>query len=354
MTTETSKRPPTSADVARRAKVSQATVSQVLNGKADQARISQDTRDKVLEAARALGYTPNHAARSLRERRTKLIAFVLPTLENPYFSDVVSAAQEEGRRTGHSVTVLPLRHVDGEFRMSALLQGAACDGIVVAGHENCSSPDLPLLAARGLAVVVLQEGSPHPRIGSVSVDLENGGYLATRHLITLGHRRIGHLTERLRPAAERTSRLDGYRRALEEASITFDPALVVVAENSMAGGAEGIGRLLAAGSPRPTAAFVYNDQLAVGALHALREAGLAVPRDVAVVGFDGLAIGSFTAPPLTTVDSLRAALGRLAMQAVTQALENRVAQAASHRLPVHLVVRGSCGGVSPARGGAGP
>ncbi len=336
------KRAPTSADVARLAGVSQTTVSQVLNGKAGVTRISPDTRDKVIEAARQLGYTPNHAARSLRERRTKLIALILPTIDNPYFSDVVNAAQEAARESGYAVAVIPIRAGE-EFRVSSLLQGAACDGIIVAGHDNCSSPELNLLRARGLAVAVLQEESPDPAISSISVDLAEGGYLATRHLVGLGHRRIGHVTERLRPAAEGRSRMDGYRRALEEAGIPFDGDLVVVTENSMGGGAAALDRLLLAGGERPTAAFVYNDQLAVGVLSQLRARGLRVPGDFAVVGFDGLAIGAFTAPPLTTVDSPRGALGRLAAQTLIRAIEEGAAVGEAHRLPVRLMVRGSCG-----------
>ncbi|MBB3999494.1 LacI family DNA-binding transcriptional regulator [Aureimonas pseudogalii] len=339
-------RAPTSADVARLADVSQTTVSQVLNGKAGITRISAETREKVIAAAARLGYTPNHAARSLRQRRTKLIALVLPTLDNPYFSDVVNAAQEAARERGYAVTVMPIREGDG-FRASSLLQGAACDGIIVAGHENCASPELRLLQARGLAVAVLQEQSPDPAISSISVDLEAGGHLATRHLVALGHRRIGHVTERLRPAANGMSRIDGYRRALAEAGLAFDPALVVVTENSMAGGATGAERLLATEGEPATAAFVYNDQLAVGALARLRERGLLVPRDFAVVGFDGLAVGGFTAPPLTSVDSPRGTLGRLAAEVLIRAIEAGSPMAETHRLPVRLLVRGSCGGQEP-------
>lgn len=341
-------RAPTSADVARAANVSQTTVSQVLNGKAGVARISAETREKVEAAARQLGYTPNHAARSLRERRTKLIALVLPTIDNPYFSDVVNAAQEAAHERGYAVTVIPIRAGAG-FRASSLLQGAACDGIIVAGHDNCSSPELMLLKKRGLAVAVLQEESPDPAISSISVDLEEGGYLATRHLLELGHRRIGHITERLRPASEGRSRIDGYRRALAEAGVALDPALVVITENSMAGGAAGLDRLLDAGGERPSAAFVYNDQLAVGALARLRERGVAVPDAFAVVGFDGLAIGAYTAPALTSIDSPRGALGRLAAEALIRAIENGAATGETHRLPVRLAVRASCGAGEPAK-----
>jgi DNA-binding LacI/PurR family transcriptional regulator len=193
-------------------------------------------------------------------------------------------------------------------------------------------------------VVVLQEQSPDPSIQSVSVDLEAGGYMATRHLIDLGHHRIAHVTERLHEPGTRRDRLDGYRRALEEAGLAFDPSLVLTAENTMAGGSKAIEQLLAFGTQRPTAGFMYNDLMAVGALHALRAHRLSVPDDFAVVGFDGVAIGQFTVPTLTTIDHPREELGRLAIEALIGALEKRPADAREHLLPVQLVVRESCGG----------
>ena len=199
---------PTSADVARLAGVSQATISLVLNGRASNVRISDETRDRVISAAAQLGYTPNHAARSLRQRRTNIITFVLPTLDNPYFSDVVRAAQTAAHQHGYAVSVIPAKTKPGEFHALSFLQGAAFDGIIVAGRENCTAPELKQLAARGVAVVVLQEQSPDPSIQSVSVDLEAGGYMATRHLIDLGHRRIAHVTERLHEPGTRRDRLE--------------------------------------------------------------------------------------------------------------------------------------------------
>jgi LacI family transcriptional regulator len=333
---------PTSADVARLAGVSRATISLVLNGRAGKVRISDRTRDKVISAAAELGYTPNHAARSLRQRRTRIITFVLPTLDNPYFSDVVRAAQGAAQERGYAVWVIPAKTRPGEFHALSFLQGAAFDGVIVAGRENCTAAALAGLAARGVAVVVLQERSPDPAIRSVSVDLEAGGYMATRHLIGLGHRRIAHVTERLHEPGTRFDRIDGYCRALAEAGIAFDPALVMTAENTMAGAAKAIGSLLEAPGP-PTAAFMYNDQMAVGALHALRMRGLSVPDDFAVVGFDGVALGQFAAPTLTTVDHPREELGRLAIEALIDAIEKRPCDAREHLLPVRLVVRESCG-----------
>lgn len=324
--------------------MSQTTISLVLNGHA--IRISEETRERVMAAAAELGYTPNHAARSLRQRSTKLVTFVLPALDNPYFSEVAASAQLAAQGQGYTVTIIAVRNELGELRTSSLLHGAAYDGIVVAGHDNCAAPELLQLSARGVAVVVLQAPSPDPHIRSVGVDLEAGGYMATRHLARLGHRRIAHVTEDLPHAGWGRSRSDGYRRALAEAGLTFDPSLVLVTENSMAGGAEAVGRLVDLGAGRPTAAFMYNDHLAVGGLHALRERGLRVPEDFALVGCDGVTVGRFTAPSLTTIDSSREELGRLAIEAVIGAIE-KTPGPREQRLPVRLVVRNSCGGAAP-------
>ncbi len=335
---------PTSADVAQLAGVSQSTISLVLNGRDSAVRISPETRERVIAAAAQLGYTPNHAARSLRQRSTKIITFVLPTLENPYFLEIVSAAQAEDSTRGYSVTIISSRNELSEFHTALLLQGAAYDGIIVAGHNNCAAPELPALANRGVGVVVLQEPSPAPGIQSVRVDLERGGYLATRHLIDLGHRRIAHFTQALRSSHGGHDRIDGYLRALSEAGLPFDENLILVTENSLNGGVEALERILALREP-PTALFAYNDRLAIGALHGLRKRGLKVPDDFAVVGFDGIAFGGFTAPTLTTIDSSREELGKLAMQAVIDAIERKEGRQ-DHLLPVRLLVRESCGGAN--------
>lgn len=333
---------PTSADVARLAGVSQATISLVLNGRDSAVRISPETRERVMSAAAQLGYTPNHAARSLRQRSTKIITFILPTLENPYFLEIASAAQAEASLRGYSVTIISSRNELSEFHTALLLQGAAYDGIIVAGHNNCAAPELPALVKRGVGVVVLQEPSPAPGIQSVRVDLERGGYIATRHLISLGHRRIAYFTQALRSSHGGHDRIDGYMHALSEAGLPFDEDLVVVTENSLSGGVLALDRILALDVP-PTALFAYNDRLAIGALHGLRKRGLRVPDDFAVVGFDGIAFGGFTAPTLTTVDSSREELGKLAMQAVIDAIDKKEGRQ-DHLLPVRLLVRESCGG----------
>ena len=159
---------PTSADVARVTGVSRATISLVLNGGASKVRISEETRARVLAAAAEIGYRPNHAARSLRQRRTRSIAIVLPSIANPYFSEVVLGAQAEARAAGYTVAVIVS---DRTPEGLAPLEGSTFDGIIVAGRENVASPVIRQLSSHGVAVVVLQQHSPDPAIRSVRVDL---------------------------------------------------------------------------------------------------------------------------------------------------------------------------------------
>jgi len=334
----------TSADVAELAGVSRATVSLVLNDRADAIRISTQTRLRVTQAAAQLGYTPNHAARSLRRRRTNVLAFVLTSLDSIYNSEVVAAAHAAAQQRGYALNVLPVRSQEWQASALTQLESGMADGAMITGPPGPIAGELKRLAARGVPVVVLQHHSPDPAIASVRVDLEAGGHLATRHLIALGHRRIAHIGNAQQHLQLRKDRTDGYRRALEEAGIAFDEALLVHGDTGLGGGGDAMQRLLAQTSPPPSAVFVYNDQMAVGTLHVLREHGLRVPQDVAVIGFDGIALGKFVSPQLSTIDHSHEELGRVAAETLADLVSGAPAQPAERVLPVRLVVRQSCGG----------
>jgi DNA-binding LacI/PurR family transcriptional regulator len=337
----------TSADVAALAGVSRATVSLVLNDRADEIRISAETRLRVTEAAAQLAYSPNHAARSLRRRRTNVLAFVLSSLDSIYNAEVVSAAHAAAHQRGYSLNVMSVKSRELETRALALLQSGVADGAMITAPPSPIISDLKRLASRGIPVVVLQHHSPDPAIPAVRVDLETGGHLATRHLIGLGHKRIAHIGNELQHLLQRKDRTDGYKRALEEAGIPLEETLLIHAETSLAGGCEAMHALLDRASPLPTAVFVYNDQMAVGALHALRARGLRVPQDVAVVGFDGIVLGKFVSPEITTVDHSHEELGRIAAETLADLLSGEPAPSPERVLPVRLVMRQSCGGRAP-------
>ena len=345
----------TSLDVAREAGVSQATVSVVLSGSASPIRVSTATRSRVLAAAERLGYVPNHAAQSLRRRRTRSITFINPSPTNPYFAEVVAGAQTAAEEAGYSIFVAAVPTREAALQILWHLNAGTSDGVILGSRDPAVLTELRHALRRGVAAVALQfAGDDVDRrpVPVVRTDKEAGGHLATHHLIQLGHRRIAHLMDAetyARSAAERTA---GYRRALAEAGIDFQPDWLVEGTNSVAGGDACLRALLARRGPRPTAAFVFNDQMAIGALHALRRLGLRVPEDMAIVGFDGIGLGAFTNPELTSVEQPRPEVGRRAVELIFDQLDGRSASTPREvTLPLRLVVRESCGASRSPEGG---
>jgi DNA-binding LacI/PurR family transcriptional regulator len=327
--------------------VSQSAVSLVLSGAANRHGFSQATQDRVRSAAQTLGYTPNHAASSLRRRRTDTITFVTADLGNRYFADVVAAAEGAAHAHGYTINIVVARTRQDEDAVIRRLCNGAADGLIIHGGADRVPGLLDRLAGRGIACVLLQDPGAGGPVPCVRADIEGGGFIATRHLLQLGHRRIAHITDQRMAGQSVNERLQGYRRALAAAAVPFDPALVAAGENSPAGGAAALQGLMAGPTPRPTprptAVFAFNDQMAFGAMHALASLGLRVPQDVAVVGFDGTDLGAYTTPALTSIDHPRQELGRLAADAVLDQLQGRPGPL-DRVLPVRLLVRHSCGG----------
>jgi DNA-binding LacI/PurR family transcriptional regulator len=336
--------PATSLDVARLAGVSKTAVSLVLNGWGSRHGLSAATQERIRQACETLGYTPNHAARSLRRQRTNIITFLTADLGNRYFAEVMAAAEAAAQARGYVVNVISARSDAAQAAAMERLSSGVSDGLVVHGGSAQTGERITQLRERGLACVLLQDPGEASLVPCVRVDIAQGGLLATRHLLGLGHRRVAHITDRRLAGQQVNDRLLGYLRALEEGGIAYDPHLTIEGDNGFAGGDAAMRELMARPGPRPTAVFVFNDQMAMGGLHALRALGLDVPRDVAVVGFDGTELGAFSVPELTTIDHPRADLGRLAATSVLDQIEG-IAVDSLRVLPVRLVVRQSCGGV---------
>jgi DNA-binding LacI/PurR family transcriptional regulator len=334
--------PATSLDVARLAGVSKTAVSLVLNGWGGRHGLSVATQDRIRLASETLGYTPNHAARSLRRQRTNIISFLTADLGNRYVAEVMAAAETAAQARGYVVNVICARTEAAQEAAIERLSSGVSDGLVVHGGSAQTGERITRLRARGLACVLLQDPGLDQGVPCVRVDIVQGGLLATRHLLGLGHRRVAHVTDRRMAGLPVNDRLQGYRQALAERGIAYDAGLTIEGDNGFAGGDAAMRALMRRPGERPTAVFVFNDQMAIGGLHALKALGLDVPRDVAVVGFDGTELGAFSVPELTTIDHPRADLGRLAATSVLDQIDG-IAVDSLLVLPVRLVVRQSCG-----------
>jgi DNA-binding LacI/PurR family transcriptional regulator len=323
---------PTMADVARRAGVSHQTVSRVLN---DAPAVRAETREAVLKAIADLGYRRNQAARALVTRRSGLIGVIVDELRLYGPASTVSSVAQAAREAGYAITLDLLWDVSGSSVAAALehqLSQAVEAVVLVAAHGQM--PDEAVL--RGLSVpVIALDGFLGDATPTAGVDQRAGGVMATRHLLDLGHRRIAHIA-----GPEDWSQSEGRRAGFLEALAAAgrEPGPVVTGDWSPRAGYEATGRILSE-MPSVTAIFVANDQMAMGVLRALAEAGRGVPDDVSVVGFDDIPEAAYAQPPLTTIRQDFAALGREAVRLIVGALGGE--EPPSTLVPPRLVARQS-------------
>lgn len=330
---------PTQGDVARLAAVSQPVVSYVINSDS-LTPVAPATRQRVLAAIAQLGYVPDRAARGLRLRKTFTIAGIIPDITNAFYPAFMRGIQDVAEDRGYDLTIY---NTDGDAEKEARFLGSAqgrADGIIaVFFHVNAHH--LRPLLERQLAVVRLeatrQETGLLP-LDNLYVDNVAAAGDAIAHLLGRGHRRIAMIAGRGGP---RQHRIRGYQAALREHGIAFEPSLLCETEFVESGGYEAMRELLRL-SPRPTAVFAANDLLAMGALVALRDAGLRVPADVAVVGFDDIPAARLVDPALTTIAQYPRRLGQRAAELLIERLTGRApAGGRCEACPYELVVRAS-------------
>jgi DNA-binding LacI/PurR family transcriptional regulator len=330
-------------EVARQARVSVGTVSCALSGKQP---VAKDTRRRVLLAVEKLGYMPNHIARSLATQRTYTLGVVAYGVGYYGPSQIIAGAEEEAKQQGYFVFLSSLeKDTAAVGEHVRRLQGWQVDGIVVVVLE--ARNDLTFLDASPSLPIVFTDLKPRPGRICVFVDQVQGAFLATRHLLALGHRRIGTITG---PLTYRGSedRLVGWRRACREAGVEPLDAWVEIGDWSPDSGYRGANALLNR-LPDLDALFAQNDEMAFGAIHALSERGLSIPEDVAVVGFDDVPASAHSIPPLTTVHQDVRELGRLAVRTLVAHIEDGDKPPTHLSLVPTLVVRASCGAeLSPA------
>ena len=306
--------PPTSFDVAKRAGVSQSTVSLVLNGKTA-GRVSPRTQETVLRVAHELGYQPSMAARTLRLGRTHVAALIIPDVSNPVFAAVLQGAEQAARLRDYTVVQVSTGNdTDWQQRIVHALATRSIDGFILCSLDLPESVHLDLL--RGNAVIV--DGSS-PAFPSLLLDIEYGASAALRHLLGLGHRRIAHLAAHIDVETFRV-RQRVYERMLSEAGIPLRSDHQATAGVDLEESCSAAFDLLRSPEP-PTAIFCDDDLMAAGVYKAARKLHVRVPADLSIVGFcDGL-VAQLLDPPLTTVTIPMQELGRRAMELLLSGLE---------------------------------
>lgn len=326
----------TTHDVAKKAGVSQPTVSLVLSRNAT-ARVSEETRARVLEAARELGYVPNVVARSLVRSRSYAIGVIVPDLRNPFFAEVVSGAERVVSEAGYAVLLCETREISRDRHIQALLERQV-DGMMM---DAIGASSVPEAMIAGVNLVLIDE--PPDRWPGVASDAIGAGRIAAEHLLSLGHRRFGFLGPATNVHAIRM-RERGFVQTLAANGIHIESERLRRVSATAAGGAAGMRALLDL-NDRPTAVFCINDLVAAGALKVCALDGVKVPHDMSIMGCDDIELASLLVPELTTVAiparELGARAARLLLQALQGEEERKTPPRPRKTISSRLVVRGT-------------
>jgi len=333
--------PVTIRDVAEAAGVSIATVSRVLNN--IDHPVGAETRRRILACAENLGYRPNLAARSLRTDRSATVGIITDDITSPFATKIIRGIQDRLRQAGYLCVIISADwDPDAEREAIHDLVSRSIDGIIFSETWHHTAADLLDLATKPYVFVHRQFAAPGQY--STIPDERYGVHLVMTHLISLGHRRIGYINGPEHYYAS-ALRLAGYREELEHAGIAFDPTLVARGDWGLESGYVAMQRLLEV-QPRLTALFAGNDLMAAGAIYALQDAGLRVPEDVAVVGYDDREISRTFRPRLTTVTLPCYEMGQAAAQMLLDRMAGKSEIADEVQVRGSLLVRESCGAQS--------
>ena len=329
----------TTEDVAQAAGVSTATVSRVLSG---YRHVTSKTRERVMEAVSRLGYEPNANAKSLRTTRTRKIIVTVPNIANIFFSNIILGVEAAAAAAGYTVLLGDVSlSGESEANYASMLRRKEADGLIFLGH---SLPQVAcdLIALEGLNAPIVNGCEFNETLGVSSVHIDNGS--AARqvmdYLYGLGHKHIGVVTGAMESPISR-DRLVGCQSSAR-ANGALDDLIVMRGDFTVEAG-EAQTYLLLDLDPLPTAIFCFSDDMAIGALHAIRQRGLSCPKDVSIVGFDDIRTARYAFPPLTTVRQPMAEIGRQAVGLLIEILEGRAASLRSITLAHELIPRESTG-----------
>jgi len=327
-------------DVAKLAQVSPSTVSYVVNN--GPRPVSAETRERVLKAIKDLGYQPNAVARNLRRQQTNSIGLIIPDIVNAYFADLAKGIEDTVFDKDYTVTFCHTAYsLDRELRYVAHLYSERTAGVIWVPATDNPSPALRM-RERDMPLVILDRSITGLEAPSVVGDNFTAGYLATKHLILLGHRRIACIARPVR-LSHSQERVRGYQTALNEHGLSAEEELVAPGGYRFENGSHAINYLLSLDNP-PTAAFAYNDIMAIGALRRLKEKGYRVPEDFSIVGCDDIPEAPFTCPALTTIQQPKLEMGRKAAQFLLDLINGEeLEDTAQAKFEVNLIIRETTG-----------
>jgi len=329
-------------DVAKLAGVSRSTVSRVAN---EQPNVRADVRKRVLDVIRTTGYHPNAAARTLASQRSWTIGLVLPQsvsqfFTDPYFPHLTKGIAQACNEHNYTLALfLVSTQEDEEKIFTRVTRRGLLDGVLVQSGHHGDQKIIGHLVDAGMPQVVLGRPLRSDNVSYIDVDNVNGAYNAVTHLIRLGHQRIGMVSGPLQSAVG-LDRKEGYTRALKERGSRLSKSFIAEGDFTEAGGYYAMQKLLPL---KPDAVFAASDTMAIGAMRAVRDAGLRIPNDIAVVGFDDLSIAAFPDIRLTTVRQPVVQFGINAIELLIDMIENGINPPRHIILGTELIIRESCG-----------
>jgi LacI family transcriptional regulator len=326
----------TMKQVADKARVSTTTVSHVIN---NTRVVSADARDRVLSVIDELRYIPSAVARSLKNDKTHTLGMMIPNNSNPYFAEIIQGIEDESFKLGYNIILC--NSYDDPKKQAAytrVLMEKRIDGLIIVASGSDDELN-QLLSDEAIPKVLVDREVPGLAADFIESDHEQGGYLATKHLLELGHTDIACVAgpKTLLPSGDR---VHGYLRALQEANVPFQNDFLAHSDFTSQGGFTAFQQLLAL-KKRPSAIFVSNDLMAIGGLCAAQQAGVQIPAELSVVGYDDIALASFSTPRLTTIAQPKYEIGVLTAQVMVARIKNAELPLRREMLQTQLVIRQS-------------
>jgi LacI family transcriptional regulator len=329
-------------DIAEAAGVSATAVSMALN---HSPRISRGTKERILGIAETMHYRPNYAARSLAGRRSNTLGLVITTIMNPFYPELAKGIEDRARERGYNIILCSTNYdASREKDFINILRSKGVDGIIFSSVEMDDPYLKPLIDDAFPFVLVnrrVAESTAGAKLDYVVLDNVSGGAIAIRHLYNLGHRRIAIIAGSLNSSTG-MERTQGAQKALAECGLSLDPGFIVECGFSKERAYDATRRLLPL-SPAPTAVFAQNDYMALGVRDAVLDAGLSIPKDVALVGFDNIEAAAIRGVEITTINQKKYEMGATAVEFLIEKIEGKTDAVRQIVLPAEIVIRSSCG-----------